>query len=341
MDKFKNKKILVTGGMGYIGSHTVVQLLQAGAKAVILDNLSNSKIDVIERIERITGARPEFCEGDIRDRRLVRHLFEKDTISAVIHFAGLKVVNESIAKPLEYYDNNVAGTLVLLEEAQKAGVRDFVFSSSANVYGNAASVPITEEFPLQPTNPYGRSKMLAESILRDLYRSDNAWKIAILRYFNPVGAHESGLLGENPNGMPNNLLPYIARVASGAAEYLAVYGDDYSTPDGTGVRDYIHVDDLAKGHLAALDALQNQGSLFTLNLGTGRGYSVLEMIRAFEKASDKKVPFKVGQRRSGDVAQSFADVTMAKQVLGWSAGLDVDRMCLDAWRWQSNQMHAS
>lgn len=332
---YKNTKILVTGGAGYIGSHSVVQLLQAGLDVVILDNLSNSKPEVLNRIERVAGLRPKFVLGDIRDRKQVRSIFEKYQIDSVIHFAGLKVVSESILKPLEYYENNVVGSVILFEEAKKAGVRSLVFSSSANVYGAAISVPITEQFPLQPTNPYGRSKLMVERILHDICQSDGSWNVAILRYFNPVGAHPSGLLGEDPNGIPNNLMPYIARVASGAADKLSVFGGDYPTIDGTGVRDYIHVEDLAAGHLAALKALNDKVGLFTVNLGTGRGYSVMEVLKAFEKAAQRRVPFQIVERRDGDVAQSYADVSEAKRILGWSADPDINRMCEDFWRWQS------
>ncbi len=331
----ENRQILVTGGAGYIGSHTVVQLLEVGAQVVVLDNLCNSKREVINRIETITGRRPEFVVGDVRDRALLRSIFNNHKIDSVIHFAGLKAVGESVQKPLEYYDNNVTGSLVLFEEMVRAGVKNLVFSSSATVYGDPASVPITEDFPLKTTNPYGQSKLMVEDILRDLYKSDASWNIALLRYFNPVGAHESGLIGEDPSGIPNNLMPFVAQVAVGKREKLAVFGNDYPTPDGTGVRDYIHVDDLANGHLAAINALNQQGGLITVNLGTGRGYSVLEMIQAFEKASGKTVAFETISRRPGDIAACYADPIKAKELLGWVAQHDIDRMCVDAWRWQS------
>ena len=327
--------ILVTGGTGYIGSHTAVQLINAGYKVVILDNLCNSKRDVINRLETITGVRPEFVVGDIRDRQLLRSVFNNHSISAVIHFAGLKAVGESVAMPLAYYDNNVSGSIVLFEEMARAGVKTLVFSSSATVYGDPASVPITEDFPLGATNPYGQSKLMVEHILRDLHQSDPSWKIALLRYFNPVGAHQSGLIGEDPSGIPNNLMPFIAQVAVGKREKLAVFGNDYPTPDGTGVRDYIHVDDLAQGHLAAINALNQNPGLITVNLGTGQGYSVLDMIQAFEKASGKTISYNIVARRPGDIAACYADPTRAKTLLGWQAQHGIDRMCADAWRWQS------
>ncbi len=327
--------ILVTGGTGYIGSHTAVQLINAGYKVVILDNLCNSKRDVINRLETITGVRPEFVVGDIRDRQLLRSVFNNHSISAVIHFAGLKAVGESVAMPLAYYDNNVSGSIVLFEEMARAGVKTLVFSSSATVYGDPASVPITEDFPLGATNPYGQSKLMVEHILRDLHQSDPSWKIALLRYFNPVGAHESGLIGEDPSGIPNNLMPFIAQVAVGKRATLQVFGNDYPTPDGTGVRDYIHVDDLAQGHLAAINALDQNPRLITVNLGTGQGYSVLDMIQAFEKASGKTIAYDIVARRPGDIAACYADPTRAKTLLGWQAQHGIDRMCADAWRWQS------
>ena len=327
--------ILVTGGTGYIGSHTAVQLINAGYKVVILDNLCNSKRDVINRLETITGVRPEFVVGDIRDRQLLRSVFNNHSISAVIHFAGLKAVGESVAMPLAYYDNNVSGSIVLFEEMARAGVKTLVFSSSATVYGDPASVPITEDFPLGATNPYGQSKLMVEHILRDLHQSDPSWKIALLRYFNPVGAHESGLIGEDPSGIPNNLMPFIAQVAVGKRARLQVFGNDYPTPDGTGVRDYIHVDDLAQGHLSAINALTQHLGLITVNLGTGQGYSVLDMIQAFEKASGRTIAYDIVARRPGDIAACYADPTRAKTLLGWQAQHGIDRMCADAWRWQS------
>ena len=326
--------ILVTGGTGYIGSHTVVQLLEAGNKVVILDNLCNSKLEVVNRIEQITGKRPDLVIGDIRDRATLRSLFANQKIDAVIHFAGLKAVGESVAEPLKYYDNNVSGSVVLFEEMARANVKTLVFSSSATVYGDPHAVPIREDFPLGATNPYGQSKLMVEAILADLYKADPSWAILRLRYFNPVGAHESGLIGEDPGGIPNNLMPFVAQVAVGKRPKLQVFGNDYPTPDGTGVRDYIHVDDLAAGHLAALKALQQPG-LVTVNLGTGRGYSVLEMIKAFEAASNKPVTFEIVARRPGDIAACYADPSLAKQLLGWEARHDIARMCVDTWRWQS------
>lgn len=329
------KTILVTGGTGYIGSHTVVRLLEAGYSAVVLDNLCNSKREVINQINTITGKRPKFFLGDVRDRQTLRTIFTENAIHAVIHFAGLKAVGESVERPLAYYDNNVSGSIILFEEMAIAGVKTLVFSSSATVYGDPAIVPITEDFPLRPTNPYGHSKLVVENVLSDLYQSDPSWRIGILRYFNPAGAHVSGLIGEDPSGIPNNLMPFIAQVAVEKRERLAVFGNDYPTPDGTGIRDYIHVEDLASGHLAALKALEQKPVLLTVNLGTGRGYSVLEMIRAFEKASGKYVPFEIVKRRAGDIATCYADPTFAKSLLGWEAQFGIDRMCDDAWRWQS------
>jgi UDP-glucose 4-epimerase len=343
--------ILVTGGAGYIGSHTIVELLNAGQSLLVLDNLSNNSVASLKRVAGIvnvelsilnedSGLRRHdgklfFVEGDIRDRVLLRRLFTAFEIEAVIHFAGLKAVGESVEKPLMYYDNNVSGSVALLEVMAEFGCKRLVFSSSATVYGDPATVPITEEFPLSTTNPYGASKLMVEDICRDLVKSDADWSIALLRYFNPVGAHISGLIGEDPNGMPNNLMPFVAQVAVGLRECLNVFGDDYPTPDGTGVRDYIHVVDLAKGHLKALDALQKQTGVITVNLGTGRGYSVLEMVKAFENASGREVMYRIVARRPGDVAQCYADPAYALEVLGWKAEFDIDRMCEDAWRWQS------
>ncbi|WP_126445860.1 UDP-glucose 4-epimerase GalE [Sulfuricystis multivorans] len=324
---------LVTGGLGYIGSHTCVELIAAGHRVRILDNLSNSKLAVLERIAEIAGVRPEFVRGDIRDRGALRTAL--NGCDAVIHFAGLKAVGESVAQPLRYYDNNVSGSIALFETMAETGVKTLVFSSSATVYGDPASVPIREDAPLSATNPYGRSKLMIEDMLRDLHRAEPDWKIALLRYFNPVGAHPSGRIGEDPNGIPNNLMPYVAQVAVGKLPFLSVFGKDYPTPDGTGVRDYIHVVDLAKGHLAALAALERQGGLLTVNLGTGRGYSVLEMVKAFEAASGRKVPYRIAPRRPGDVATCYADPTLAARVLGWRAEKDLAAMCIDAWRWQS------
>ena len=330
----KKPTILVTGGTGYIGSHTVVQLLEAGNSVVILDNLCNSKREVVHRIKQITSQQPDLVIGDIRDRTTLRHLFANQRVDAVIHFAGLKAVGESVAQPLNYYDNNVSGSIVLFEEMARAGVRTLVFASSATVYGDPASVPIREDATRQATNPYGQSKLMVEAILADHYKAEPDWSIACLRYFNPVGAHASGLIGEDPNGIPNNLMPFIAQVAVGKRARLQVFGNDYPTPDGTGVRDYIHVDDLAAGHRAALQALQTPG-LLTVNLGTGRGYSVLEMIQAFETASGKPIPFDIIARRPGDIAECYADPAKAKQLLGWQAQHGIDRMCADTWRWQS------
>jgi len=325
-------KVLVTGGAGYIGSHTVVELLGAGHEVVIVDNLCNSKPSVIERIERIVGRRPEFIEADIRDRRaMTEALFG---CAAVIHFAGLKAVGESVARPLAYYDNNVSGSVSLFEAMVETGVGTLVFSSSATVYGDPHTVPIREDFPLSATNPYGRSKLMIEDILRDLAKARPEWRIALLRYFNPVGAHVSGTIGEDPNDIPNNLMPYVAQVAVGRLKELSVFGNDYPTPDGTGIRDYIHVVDLALGHLAALQALGRQPGLLTVNLGTGRGYSVLEMVRAFERASGRPVPHRIAPRRPGDIAQCYADPSLAWQTLGWRAERGIEAMCTDAWRWQ-------
>ena len=326
--------ILITGGTGYIGSHTVVELMAAGHEVFIIDNLCNSKASVLDRIERIAGRRPGFAQLDVRDRAGLRQLFAAHRFAAVIHFAGLKAVGESVAKPLAYYDNNVSGSVALFECAAEAGIRTIVFSSSATVYGEPASVPIREDFPLSASNPYGRSKLMIEEILRDLAPTDAGWRIALLRYFNPVGAHVSGLIGEDPNDIPNNLVPYIAQVAVGKLKELPVYGNDYPTPDGTGVRDYIHVVDLARGHLAALHALRERSGVMTVNLGTGRGYSVLEMVRAFAKASGKPVPCRIVARRPGDIAQCYADPALALAMLGWQAQLGIDAMCADTWRWQ-------
>jgi UDP-glucose 4-epimerase len=325
-------KVLVTGGMGYIGSHTVVELLAAEHDVVIMDNLSNSKVSVLDRLEHIVGRRPAFVHADIRDRDAVAKAL--DGCDAVIHFAGLKAVGESVAQPLRYYDNNVSGSVVLFEAMAVAGVKTLVFSSSATVYGDPHAVPIREDFPLSATNPYGRSKLMIEDILRDLIRAEPSWRIALLRYFNPVGAHASGNIGEDPNDIPNNLMPYIAQVAVGKLPQLSVFGNDYPTPDGTGVRDYIHVVDLALGHLAALRALQQKPGVLTVNLGTGRGYSVLEMVHAFEKASGRPIPYRIASRRPGDIAQCYADPSLALAMLDWRADRDIDAMCTDAWRWQ-------
>jgi UDP-glucose 4-epimerase len=327
-------KVLLTGGAGYIGSHTAVECLAAGHEVVVFDNLSNSSATSLERVVQITGKRVDFVQGDIRDRAAMRALFAEHVIDAVVHFAGLKAVGESVEKPLLYYDNNIGGSIVLFEEMAAAGVKSVVFSSSATVYGDPARVPITEDFPLSATNPYGRSKLFIEDMLRDVDRAERGWKIALLRYFNPVGAHESGLIGEDPRGVPNNLMPYVAQVAVGRREQLSVFGGDYPTPDGTGVRDYIHVVDLARGHVAALNKLAELEGVGTWNLGTGRGVSVLDLVRAFEAASGKPVPYEIVARRAGDVAQCWADPSRAERELGWRASYDLARMCADTWRWQ-------
>jgi UDP-glucose 4-epimerase len=328
-------KVLLTGGAGYIGSHTAVECLAAGHEVVVFDNLSNSSEKSLERVAQITGKQVTFVQGDIRERVALRQLFEKYAIDAVVHFAGLKAVGESVEKPLLYYDNNIGGSIALFEEMAAAGVKSVVFSSSATVYGDPATVPITEDFPLSATNPYGRSKLFIEEMLRDMACADAGWNIALLRYFNPVGAHESGLIGEDPRGIPNNLMPFVAQVAVGRRPHLNVFGGDYPTPDGTGVRDYIHVVDLARGHVAALNKLQQLGGVQTWNLGTGHGVSVLDMVHAFEAASGKKVPYQIVARRAGDVAQCWADPSRAAHDLSWRAVYDLPRMCADAWRWQS------
>jgi len=328
--------IFVTGGAGYIGSHTCVELLNAGHTVTVFDNLSNSQPEALQRVERITGKSVHFIEGDIRDQAALTAALQASQPTAVIHFAGLKAVGESVAQPLHYYDNNVVGTLCLLRAMQAAAVKTLVFSSSATVYGDPQRLPLTEDHPLSATNPYGQTKLVIENMLRDLYRSDAAWRIAILRYFNPVGAHASGLIGEDPQGVPNNLLPYVAQVAVGRRDCLNVWGNDYPTPDGTGVRDYIHVVDLALGHLAALDQLGQAPQCLTVNLGTGTGYSVLDMVRAFSAASGRPIAYQFSPRRAGDVAACYADPALAQQRLGWRAERDLATMCADAWRWQSN-----
>ncbi len=328
-------KILITGGAGYIGSHTCVELLAAGCELVVVDNLCNSKREALHRVETISREKITFFELDLRDQPGLKRIFAAHSIDAVIHFAGLKAVGESVEKPLQYYDVNVTGSLMLFEAMAAANVKTLVFSSSATVYGDPQSVPISEHFPLSATNPYGRSKLMIEDILRDLYRADASWRIALLRYFNPVGAHTSGKIGEDPNGIPNNLMPIVAQVASGRREAVSVYGNDYPTHDGTGVRDYIHVMDLARGHVKALDALRAREGLMTLNLGTGNGYSVLDVVRAFEKASGRPVPYNIAPRRPGDIAECFADPALAAETIGWRAEMDMDKMCADAWRWQS------
>lgn len=330
--------ILVTGGAGYIGSHTCVELLNAGYEVVVVDNLYNSSEKALERVEQITGKKVTFYQADLLDREAVKAIFEKETIEAVIHFAGLKAVGESVQKPLEYYHNNLTGTFILCDEMRNHGVKSIVFSSSATVYGDPAFVPITELCPKGDiTNPYGRTKGMLEQILTDLHTADSEWKVMLLRYFNPIGAHESGLIGEDPKGIPNNLVPYIAQVAVGKLERVGVFGNDYDTPDGTGVRDYIHVVDLAKGHVKALEKLmKNEGSVSVYNLGTGRGYSVLEVIAAYAKACGKEIPYKILPRRAGDIATCYADCTKAKEELGWVAQKGIEEMCADSWRWQSN-----
>ena len=327
--------ILVTGGAGYIGSHTCISLIEAGFDVVVYDNFSNSSKKSLQRVESIARRNIPLVEGDIRDKEVLQTVFDKYDIDSVIHFAGLKAVGESVQKPLEYYDNNINGTIALCEVMRDNGCKKIVFSSSATVYGDPKSVPISEDFPLSATNPYGRSKLFIEEILRDIYVSDATWKIILLRYFNPVGAHKSGLIGEDPNGIPNNLMPYISQVAIGKREYLSVFGGDYATNDGTGVRDYIHVEDLADGHVKALENIDKFDDVAVINLGTGQGYSVLEVVKAFEKASGKKVPYKIVGRREGDIQTCYADPSYAKKVLGWSAKHDINDMCKDAWNWQS------
>ncbi|WP_300368144.1 UDP-glucose 4-epimerase GalE [Hydrogenimonas sp.] len=326
------KKIFVTGGAGYIGSHTCVELLEAGYEVVVYDNLSNASEEAVRRVEKITGKPVQFVKGDIRDAEALEKAMQG--CDAVIHFAGLKAVGESVEKPLEYYDNNVGGTVTLLKSMQRLDIKTIVFSSSATVYGDPEFLPLTEEHPLRTTNPYGQTKLVIEEILRDLWRSDNAWHISILRYFNPVGAHESGLIGEDPQGIPNNLMPFVAQVAVGRRKQLSVFGGDYSTHDGTGVRDYIHVVDLAKGHVAALKAL-DRPQCEAINLGTGNGYSVLDVVKTFEAASGRKVPYEIVDRRPGDIAACYADPAKAKRLLGWKAKYGMEKMCEDTWRWQS------
>lgn len=329
-------KILVTGGTGFIGSHTCVELLDSGYDVVIIDNLSNSKKEVVGYIESITGKKVSFYEGDVCDKEILRTIFNENEIDAIIHFAGYKAVGESVEKPLMYYRNNLDSTLSLLEVAGEFGIKKIVFSSSATVYGKPKSLPIKEDFPLSTTNPYGTTKLIIEGILRDLYKSDNEWSIAILRYFNPIGAHKSGLIGENPNGIPNNLMPYIIKVATGELECLGVFGNDYDTHDGTGVRDYIHVVDLAAGHVKALKKIEENAGLCIYNLGTGTGYSVLDIVKNFEEATGVKIPCVIKPRRTGDIAICYSDVDKAKRELGWEAQYGIKEMCMDSWRWQSN-----
>ena len=330
--------VLVTGGMGYIGSHTVVELLNVGYNVIVVDNLVNSKIEVKEKIETITGKTFKCYEEDLINLNEVYRIFRENKIDSVIHFAALKAVGESVSKPLEYYENNLISTLNVLRAMKQYNVKNFVFSSSATVYGEAKTMPILEDFELSATNPYGRSKLIIEDVLRDLYNADKNFNIAILRYFNPVGAHESGLIGENPNGIPNNLMPYITQVAIGKLSKLNVFGNDYNTKDGTGVRDYIHVVDLAKGHLKALEKLKKDSGIFTYNLGTGKGYSVLEVIEAFEKESGRKVPYEIVKRRAGDIGVCYADPTKANRELNWVATKNINDMCRDSWRWQESNL---
>ena len=328
--------ILVTGGAGFIGSHTVVELQNAGYDVVVVDNLVNSSRKSLDRVEKITGKKAAFYEADINDAAALNEIFQKESIDSVIHFAGLKAVGESVAKPLEYYMNNISGSLTLFDVMRKHGVKNIIFSSSATVYGDPAFVPITEECPKgEITNPYGKTKGMLEEILTDIQKADPEWNVILLRYFNPIGAHESGMIGENPHGIPNNLLPYVAKVAAGQLECVNVFGDDYDTPDGTGVRDYIHVVDLATGHIKALEKLVTHPGLVTYNLGTGVGYSVLDIIKNFEKACGKEIPYKITPRRPGDIDMCYADPAKAKEELGWEATRSIDKMCEDAWRWQT------
>ncbi len=328
--------ILVTGGAGFIGSHTLILLIEAGYEVVVFDNFSNSSMESLKRVEEIVGKTIPCVEGDIRDRVALQQVFDNYRVDSVIHFAGLKAVGESVEKPIEYYDNNVTGSNILFDVMRQNGCKSIVFSSSATVYGDPHMVPIKEDFPISATNTYGRTKLFVEEMLRDIHRSDGEWKVVLLRYFNPVGAHPSGRIGEDPSDIPNNLMPFIAQTAVGKRDYLRVFGGDYDTPDGTGVRDYIHVMDLADAHVKAIEKINRFNEVMTINVGTGKGYSVLEMIKAFERASGKRVPYKIVDRRAGDIAQCYADPSYAKEVLGWEATHGVDRMCADAWRWQSN-----
>ncbi len=328
--------ILVTGGAGYIGSHTCVELLNAGYEVVVVDNLCNSSEEALRRVKEITGKNIKFYKTDLLWEKELKEIFQTEKIDAVIHFAGLKAVGESVQKPLEYYHNNITGTLVLLGVMREFGVKNIVFSSSATVYGKPETVPIKEDFPLSTTNPYGSTKLMLENILRDLHHADSSWNIILLRYFNPIGAHKSGLIGEDPQGIPNNLVPYITQTAVGKHEAVGVFGNDYDTPDGSGVRDYIHVADLADGHVKAVEKLAQQPGLCTYNLGTGTGYSVFDMIKAFSRVCGKDIPYVVKPRRPGDIAVCYADVTLAREELGWSAKRGLDEMCEDAWRWQQN-----
>jgi UDP-glucose 4-epimerase len=328
--------VLITGGTGYIGSHTVVEFLNNDYDVIIMDNLSNSKKETLNRIEKITGKMPKFYEIDLLDKKGMKEIFEENKIDSVIHFAGLKAVGESVEKPLLYYKNNITGTVNLLEVMKEYDVKKIVFSSSATVYGYSTDVPFNENTPLSATNPYGRTKLMIEEILRDIYVSDNSWGIALLRYFNPIGAHESGLIGEDPNGKPNNLMPYITQVAIGKRDKLSVFGDDYDTPDGTGVRDYIHVVDLAKGHLKALEKIMKENIAESYNLGTGKGCSVLDLVKTFQKVNDVDIPYEITDRRPGDIATCYADPTKAKKELNWEAEKGIEEMCRDSWNWQKN-----
>lgn len=329
--------ILVTGGTGYIGSHTVVELQNAGYDVVVMDNLSNSSMKVLDRVEAITGKKVPFYKADIRNREDLEKIFSQEKIDAVIHFAGLKAVGESVQKPWEYYENNISGTLTLLDEMKKHNVKNIIFSSSATVYGDPAIIPITEECPKGVcTNPYGWTKHMLEQILTDIQKADNEWNVVLLRYFNPIGAHKSGTMGENPNGIPNNLMPYITQVAVGKLDHLSVFGDDYDTPDGTGVRDYIHVVDLAKGHVKALKKLEPGTGLSLYNLGTGVGYSVLDIVKNFEEANGVKIPYEIAPRRAGDIATCYSNAEKAERELGWKAENGIREMCEDSWRWQKN-----
>lgn len=328
-------KVLVTGGAGFIGSHTDVELLNAGYDVVVVDNLINSSKESLKRVEKLTGKNITFYEADLLDEKTLDDIFAKEDIDSVIHFAALKAVGESCEIPIRYFDNNLSGTINLLKVMDRHNVKSLVFSSSATVYGKPESVPIREDFPLSVSNPYGRTKLITEDMLRDIYQSDNEWNIALLRYFNPIGAHESGEIGENPHGIPNNLLPYVSKVAAGLLECVNVFGDDYDTPDGTGVRDYIHIQDLASGHIKALEKLAAKPGLVTYNLGTGVGYSVLDIIHNFEKACGKKIPYRIAPRRPGDIDMCYADPSKAEKELGWKAERGIDKMCEDAWRWQS------
>ncbi|MGL4875407.1 MAG: UDP-glucose 4-epimerase GalE [Clostridium sp.] len=329
------KNILVTGGIGYIGSHTTIELLEKEYNVIILDNLSNSNIRIKDRIESISNKKVKFYEGDILDKKVLREIFEKENIYAVIHFAAFKAIGESVKKPLKYYNNNISGTINLLNVMEEFNVKNIIFSSSATVYGEAKEMPISEKSERLPaTNPYGSTKSMVEDILMDLYKSDNKWNVILLRYFNPVGAHKSGLIGELPNGIPNNLMPYVSKVAFGELEYLNIFGDDYNTIDGTGVRDYIHVVDLAKGHVQAMNKINDNSGLKIYNLGTGKGYSVLEIVKAFEKASNREIKYKIAPRREGDIGTCYADPKLAKEELNWKAEFGLEDMCLDFWKWQ-------